>query len=110
MFYLPANEIGQLFMAYEENPILREKISVLEQKNANLEKEIDLLKREKEIQGRLTSLVQREAEIYRSAFEREKDLTDRAIKLAETSKGKSNWQLTGLAGAAALLIGFLLGK
>jgi len=32
----------------------------------------------------------REAEVYRSAFQKEKELTVRAIKLAEVRKPKSN--------------------
>jgi hypothetical protein len=32
----------------------------------------------------------REAEVYRTAFEKEKDLTDRALKLTEVGKPKSN--------------------
>jgi len=32
----------------------------------------------------------REAEVYRVAFEKEKELTDRALKLAEVGKPNSN--------------------
>ena len=35
----------------------------------------------------------REAEVYRTAFEKEKELTDRALKLAEVGKPKSNLEL-----------------
>lgn len=98
-----------LAKAIEENPILKEKVLVLQQKIANLEKEIELLKRENDIQGRLTSLAQREADIYKSAFEREKDITDRALKLSEKSNTKSNWQLYGIVGIAAVLLGVLIG-
>ncbi len=34
-----------------------------------------------------------EAEVYRVAFEKEKELTDRALKLAEVGKPNSNWEL-----------------
>ena len=34
-----------------------------------------------------------EAEVYRTAFEKEKELTDRAMKLAEVGKPKPNWEL-----------------
>jgi hypothetical protein len=33
----------------------------------------------------------KESEIYRIAFKKEKGLTDRALKLAEVGKPKSNW-------------------
>jgi len=34
----------------------------------------------------------------RTAFEKEKELTDRALKLAEIGKPKSNWELQGITG------------
>jgi hypothetical protein len=37
-----------------------------------------------------------ESEIYRVAFEKGKELTDRALKLAEVGKQKPNWELEGL--------------
>jgi hypothetical protein len=64
----------------------------LEQRGANLEKENYLLK-QNTIQEKLTELAKREAEVYRVAFEKEKELTDRALKLAEVGKPKSNWEL-----------------
>jgi hypothetical protein len=39
--------------------------------------------------------------VYRIAFEKEKELTDRALKLAEIGKSKSNWELQGILGLAA---------
>jgi len=46
----------------------------------------------------------------RTAFEKEKELTDHALKLAEAGKSKSNWELQGLLGLAAVLLEFLAGK
>jgi len=46
----------------------------------------------------------------RTAFEKEKELTDPALKLAEAGKSKSNWELQGLLGLAAVLLGFLAGR
>ena len=48
--------------------------------------------------------------VYRTAFEKEKELTDRALKLAEAGKPKSNWELQGLLGLAAFVLGLLVGK
>jgi DNA topoisomerase-1 len=50
------------------------------------------------------------AEVYRVAFEKEKELTDRALKLAEVGKPKSNLQLQGILGLAVFALGFLMGK
>ncbi len=43
-------------------------------------------------------------------FTPEKELTDRALKLAEVGKPKSNWELQGLLGLAAFVLWFLVGK
>jgi hypothetical protein len=47
-------------------------------------------------------------EVDRIAFEKEKELTDRALKLAELGKAKSNWELTGLLSLASFVVGFLV--
>ena len=80
------------------------------QRISNLEKENDLLKQQAAIQEKLTELAKREDEVYRVAFEKEKELTDRALKLAEVGKPKSNWELQGLLGLAVFVVGFLAGK
>jgi hypothetical protein len=69
-----------------------------------------LLKQQNAIQGKLTELAKRETEVYRVAFEKEKELTDRALNPAEVGKPKSNWELQGLLGVAAFVLGFLAGK
>jgi hypothetical protein len=48
--------------------------------------------------------------VYRTAFEKEKELTDRVLKLAEAGKSKSNWELQGLLRLAAFVLGLLVGK
>lgn len=46
----------------------------------------------------------------RTAFEKEKEPTDRALRLAEVGKPKSNWKLQGFIELAAFLVGFLAGE
>ena len=94
----------------EEAPLKDQKIALLEQRVSNLEKENDLLKQQNVIQEKLTELAEREADVYRTAFEKEKELTDRALKLAEVGKPKSNWELQGLLGLAAFALGYLAGR
>jgi hypothetical protein len=48
--------------------------------------------------------------VYRIAFEKEKELTDRALKLTEVGKPKSHWELQGILGLAAFVLGFLAGR
>lgn len=83
---------------------------LLEQQMSNPEKENDLLKHQNTIQGKLTELAKRQAEVYQIAFEKEKELTHRALKLTEVGRPKSNWELQGLLGLAAFVAGFLAGR
>ncbi len=68
---------------------------------------MDLKDQESQIKDRLIELAEKKAEMYRDAFEREKDLTDRALKLAEASKGSSFWQtfatVVGIAAIVAVI-------
>jgi hypothetical protein len=57
-----------------------------------------------------SSKYSREAEVYWVPFEKEKELTDRALKLAEVGNPKLNWELQGVLGLAAFVLGFLAGK
>jgi len=41
---------------------------------------------------------------------KEKELTDRALRLAEIGKPKFNWELQGLLGLVAFAFGFFAGK
>lgn len=88
-----------------------------DQKISLLEKQLEVAKREKtladqelEYQKKLTALAEKERDAYKTAFEREKDITDRALQLAEISKPKSDWQMQGLALLGAILLGVVIGK
>jgi hypothetical protein len=94
----------------EEAPLKDQKIILLEQWKSNLARENDLLKQQNAIQEKLTKLAKRETELNRIAFEKEKELTDRALKLAEVGKPKSNWELQGILGAVVFVLGFLAGR
>lgn len=59
---------------------------------------------------KLTELTEREAEVYRVAFEKDKELTDRLIKLVGVGEPKSNWELRGVLGPAAFLPGLFVGR
>ena len=51
------------------------------------------------IENRFTMLAEREARIFKDAFDKQKELTDRALKLAEVGRPPviGNCQLMGLA-------------
>jgi ElaB/YqjD/DUF883 family membrane-anchored ribosome-binding protein len=56
---------------------------------------------------------QRRAEVEHQAFLREKEVTERALKLVESSRSGVQWgslQLTGLAAGVGILLGVILAK
>ncbi len=93
-----------------EAQIKDEKIRALEQALELAKREKALADQELEMQKKLTSLAERERDLYKVAFEKEKDITDRALKLAEVSKPGSDWKLQGLLAVAAILLGVVIGK
>jgi hypothetical protein len=51
-----------------------------------------------------------EAEVYRVAFEKEKELTNCVLKLAEVGKHKSNWELQGILRMAVFMLKVFAGR
>lgn len=93
-----------------EAGIKDEKISLLEREVEVLRREKEIANQEAEYQKRLVDLAQRETAVYKLAYEREKDLTERALKLAEVGRPKSDWQLQGALALGAILLGVIIGK
>jgi hypothetical protein len=89
--------------------LLRDQEQLKDQRITNLEKEIELLKQEVMLKDRIIEIKDMEIVSTRRAFEDMKEISDRAIKLAETSKPKPNWQLYGILGIAAFLLGLSVG-
>lgn len=88
----------------------QETISKLEVSLADEKRTNELNQREIYLLNKTNELKDQEIAIINRANDRLKEITDRAIKLAEVSKPKSNWQVMGLAGLALFLAGFVLGK
>ena len=106
----PGSDAQRLLRIEEEAPLKDQKIALLEQRVSNMEKENDLLKQQNVIQEKLTELAKRETEVYRVAFDKEKELTNRALRLAEVGKPKSNWELQGILGLVAFALGIVIAK
>ncbi len=85
-------------------------ISELEKSLSLVKKELDLEKRENEINQKMLAIKDQEIAGINRNFDQLKDVSDRALKLAEMSKPKSNWELQGLIGLAALLVGVLIAR
>jgi len=71
---------------------------------------LDLEKRENALNLRIIEIQKKEIEGINKNFDQLKEVADRAIKLAEVSKPASNWQLQGLLGLAAVVVGVLIAK
>jgi len=69
----------------EEAPLKDQKITFVRQGVSNLEKENDLMKQQNTTQEKLTEPTEREADIYRVAFEKEKNSPTMAIFHQELS-------------------------
>jgi ssRNA-specific RNase YbeY (16S rRNA maturation enzyme) len=85
-------------------------ISELKSSLANKAELLELEKRENEVNMKMMAIKDMEIAAINRNFNQLKDVTDRAMKLAEISKPSSNWQLMGVIGLAAVLAGYLLGK
>jgi len=94
----------------KELELRRQQSLLKDQTIANLEKELDLVRREVDIKDKILAVKDMEIAAQKRAFEDMKEVTDRALKLAETAKPKSNWQLQGLLGAAAFALGVLVNR
>jgi hypothetical protein len=75
----------------QENSILRDMVAVKDQQIANLEKEVELKAQEIQLKDRVIAIKDMEITATQKALDQMKDLNDRAIKLAETSKPKMPW-------------------
>jgi len=83
---------------------------------AELEKSLAIEKRTNELNEREIYLQKKIIEVkdmeiagLNRNFDQMKEVADRAIKLAETVKPKSNWQLYGLLGVIAFVAGLAVG-
>jgi len=81
----------------EEHDLFTEEIAVLKDKVTNLEKEKVLMQRE-------IDLEKRRADIMEEASQKKKDLTDGTLKLAESQKKPSLWEIYGPLGVIAIIV------
>lgn len=104
-FSIPdAQEMDRRLKDYE---LLRQLDIVKDQRIANLEKEVALLKMESDLKDRIIAIKDMEIQSKDRSFNDLKEVADRSLKLAEISKPKpdfGNWQLTGLA----IFVGYII--
>lgn len=93
-----------------ELQLRREQDIVKDQRIANLEKELELAKQEIFLKDKVIEVKDMEISIRKRSFDDMKEVTDRALKLAEIAKPQSqpNWMLQGLLGLTAFVVGILI--
>ena len=92
----PLEDDQKLYQAYIENPLLKQEINLLKQK-------LEIKEEEGRIKDEYIALEKKRGDIYKEAFEAEKDLTDRSLKLAEQSKGSTR-EVLGILGVIAIIV------
>lgn len=105
------SDLKELYKETEEYPILKELVESQQKTIGELEKSLeiaqrerDLEKRENEINQKIIAIKDMEIQALNNANDRLKDVSDRAIKLAETAKPQSNNLLYIIGGVLAGLI------
>jgi len=109
-------DLQEVDRCFQERDLLREIDQEKEKTIAELKKSLDLIqkdldleRKENDLNERIMKIQEREIAGINRNFEQMKMVADRAIKLAETSKPKSNWQTLGLIGVLAFVIGLAVG-
>ena len=96
LFRLKSKEQAVTIVELEKSLLIEKKINDLNERELYLQKKIIEVK-DMEIAG------------LNRNFDQMKEVADRAIKLAETVKPKSNWTLWGLVGVIAFVAGLAVG-
>lgn len=87
-----------------ELELRKEQDTLKDQRIVNLEKENDLLKQEMGLKDRIGEIKDMESVATRRALADMTQVADRAIKLAETTKPKSVWEIWGPLGIIAVIV------
>jgi len=109
-------DLQEVDRCFQERDLLKEidrekdkTIAELKKSLGLVQKDLDLERKENDLNERIIKVQEREIAGINRNFEQMKMVADWAIKLAETSKPKSNWQTLGLIGVIAFVIGLAVG-
>lgn len=91
-----------------ELKLRKEQDAITDQRIANLEKELELAKQESQLKDKIIEIKDMEIAARKRSFEDMKDVADRALKLAETAKPKTNWWIQAVAVLGAFVAGVLI--
>ena len=109
-------DLQEVDRCFQERDLLREidrekdkTIAELKKSLDLVQKDLDLERKENDLNERIIKVQEREIAGINRNFEQMKEVADRAIKLAETSKPKSNWALIGTVLLAVFTLGLVIG-
>ena len=109
-------DLQEVDRCFQERDLLREidqekdkTIAELKKSLGLVQKDLDLERKENDLNERIIKVQEREIAGINRNFEQMKEVADRAIKLAETSKPKSTWETLGIIGVLAFVIGLAVG-
>lgn len=104
-------DLQEIDRCFQEREILQKltaeqvrTISELERSLALEKRSNELSQRELELKDKMLAIKDQEIAAVNRSFGQMKEVADRAIKLAETVKPKSNWELLGAFGLVAIII------
>jgi len=92
----PFDDAQKLYKIVEEHAIQGREIDLLKQ-------QLSLTERESLLKDKVIELEQQRSKLFEDAFNKEKDLTDRALKLSE-KKTPTFWEVIGGIGLIAIII------
>ena len=87
-----------------ELELRRQQDALKDQRIANLEKELDLAKQELILKDKMGEIKDMEILATRRALADMEKVVDRSLKLAETAKPKSTWEVWGPLGLIAIIV------
>ena len=112
---IDVQDLKEMDRRLQEYDLLKKIVAEQQNTIGELEKSLDsekktneLNEREIDLQKRIIEVQKMEIESQKRAFADMKEVSDRAIKLVEVSKPKSNWQTIAMGILGAIILGILI--
>jgi hypothetical protein len=108
LYAFPLEDVQRVLKNDQENEILKQRVEAYKQTIENDRQRIANLEQQIELQKQLIDIEAKRAEATAQALKQMTEVADRAIKLAEVGKPKSNWQTYCIFGLAMLVAGLII--
>lgn len=101
---LPSDTVGEMVVDLEKCELLKERYNILEQGNAELEKQIELLEKVNDLQKEQLQVLKETNQQYRDLVEVQGKMYQEAIKASKPSFFKEAFKAAGNMGIGVLLL------